>query len=113
VHELSITQSIVDAVAERLPDAHVLVVRLEIGVLAGVVIDSVRFCFDLVTEGTNLAGARLWIDEPAGRFRCRRCAAEFEHGDLLAMCGCGSTDLTVLAGQELRIRSVELAAGVS
>lgn len=113
MHELSITQSIVAAVAERLPDARVVGVRLEIGMLSGVVVDSVRFCFDLVTEGTNLEGARLRVDQPAGRFRCRRCAAEFGHDFPIATCACGSTDVAVLAGQELRIKSVEVAAGVS
>jgi hydrogenase nickel incorporation protein HypA/HybF len=113
VHELSITQSIVSAIADRLPDARVVGVRLEIGVLAGVVVDSVRFCFDLVTEGTSLEGARLVVDQPAGRFRCRRCSTEFEHDDVIATCVCGSTDVAVLAGQELRIKSVEVAAGVT
>ena len=112
MHEMSITQSIVAAVADKLPDVRVVGVRLEIGTLAGVVVDSVRFCFDLVTEGTNLAGARLRIDQPGGRFRCRACSAEFDHDDLLAVCECGSVDVAVLAGTELRIKSVEVAAGV-
>lgn len=112
MHELSITQSIVDAVSDRLPDARVVGVRLEIGALAGIEVDSVRFCFDLLTEGTNLAGARLRIEQPGGRFRCRPCGAEFDHDDLLAVCGCGSVDVAVLSGAELRIMSVEVAAGV-
>ncbi|OLT16426.1 hypothetical protein BJF78_14160 [Pseudonocardia sp. CNS-139] len=67
MHELSITQSVVSAVAERLPDAQVRRVRLEIGQLSGLVPDAVRFCFDLVAEGTVCEGAELEIDErPAG-----------------------------------------------
>ncbi|HET9893539.1 MAG TPA: hydrogenase maturation nickel metallochaperone HypA [Streptosporangiaceae bacterium] len=66
MHELAVTESVVSAVAERLPKAKVTAVRLEIGALSGVVADSVRFCFDLVAEGTNLAGASLEIDEPPG-----------------------------------------------
>jgi hypothetical protein len=34
---------------------------------SSVVVDSVRFCFDLVTEDTSLAGAELVVDEPPGR----------------------------------------------
>jgi hydrogenase nickel incorporation protein HypA/HybF len=64
---MAITQSIVEAVMERIPDRQVVGVRLEIGAAAGVVADSVRFCFDLITEDTNLAGAQLWIDEPPGQ----------------------------------------------
>jgi hydrogenase nickel incorporation protein HypA/HybF len=65
MHELAVTEAVVAQVTERLPDAKVTLVRLEIGALSGAVADSVRFCFDLVTEGTNLEGASLEIVEPA------------------------------------------------
>jgi hydrogenase nickel incorporation protein HypA/HybF len=65
MHELAVTEAVVDQVTERLPDAKVTLVRLEIGGLSGIVADSVKFCFDLVTEGTNLEGASLEIVEPA------------------------------------------------
>ena len=61
MHELAITEGVVDAVTGRLPGTRITWVRLEIGALSGVVADSVRFCFDLVTEGTDLEGARLEI----------------------------------------------------
>ena len=108
MHEMSITQSIVDAVADRLPDARVVGVRLEIGTLAGVVVDSVRFCFDLVTEGTNLEGARLEISEPPGLCSCRVCGVNFEPSGPIAICPCGSAEVTVLAGQDLKITSVQV-----
>jgi hydrogenase nickel incorporation protein HypA/HybF len=108
MHELAITESIVAAVAERVPDATVTGVRLEIGVLSGVVADSVRFCFDLVTEGTNLEGASLEILEPAARCQCRACGAEFAPDWPILLCACGSADVDVLSGQDLRIVSVEV-----
>jgi hydrogenase nickel incorporation protein HypA/HybF len=108
MHELSIVQSVVDAIGERLGEARVGRVTLEIGRLSGVVPDSVRFCFDLVAEGTTLDGARLEIVEPAGRARCRTCGADVELPDFVALCSCGSADLDVIAGDELRIREVEL-----
>jgi hydrogenase nickel incorporation protein HypA/HybF len=110
MHELSIAQSVVDAITERLGDQTVCRVRLEIGPLSGVVADSVRFCFDLVTDGTGLHGAALEIDEPPGRARCRRCRAEFDVDDLLALCACGSAELDVLAGEQLTIKEVEVVA---
>ncbi|MBV9846785.1 MAG: hydrogenase maturation nickel metallochaperone HypA [Kutzneria sp.] len=108
MHELAITQSIVEAVVDRLGEARIASVRLEIGTLSGVVPDSVRFCFDLVTEGTTLAGARLEIDQPGGRARCRSCAEEFSSDDPIMLCACGSADLDVIAGQELTITAVEV-----
>jgi hydrogenase nickel incorporation protein HypA/HybF len=113
VHEMSIMQSVVESVTERLPDAKVVGIRLEIGQLTGIVVDSVRFCFELITDGTSLQGATLVIDQPVGLFRCRRCDTLFEHGDLVGVCACGSTEVTVVGGQELRIKSVNVAAEVS
>jgi hydrogenase nickel incorporation protein HypA/HybF len=109
MHELAITEGIVDAVTERLPGARVTCVRLEIGALSGVVADSVRFCFDLVTEGTNLAGARLEITVPAGRCHCKVCGSDFEPDGPIVLCPCGSIEVQVLSGQELKIASVQVA----
>ncbi len=109
MHELAITEGVVNAVTERLPDAKVTNVRLEIGALSGVVADSVRFCFDLVTEGTNLAGASLEIVEPPANCRCRTCGVEFAPDGPIVLCGCGSADVEVLSGLELRILTVRVA----
>ena len=109
MHELAITEGVVDAVTGRLPGARVTCVCLEIGAMSGVVADSVRFCFDLVTEGTNLEGARLEITQPAARCHCRVCRSDFEPDGPIALCPCGSAEVTVLAGQELKITSVRVA----
>lgn len=108
VHELAITESLVDAIVEKIGDGPVAAVRLEIGRLSGVVTDSIRFCFEIVAGGTGLEGARLDIDEPSGRAYCRDCRQEFTLDDPLLLCGCGSADLEILAGRELRIVSVEV-----
>jgi hydrogenase nickel incorporation protein HypA/HybF len=109
MHELSITQGVVEQVSERMGDAKIARVALEIGKLSGVVCDAVRFCFDVCAQGTTLEGARLEIIETGGRARCRQCDARFDVDDLFALCRCGSADLELLAGQELKIREVELA----
>jgi hydrogenase nickel incorporation protein HypA/HybF len=109
VHELAITEGVVDAVTGRLPDARITCVCLEIGALSGVVADSLRFCFDLVTEGTNMQGARLEITQPATRCHCRVCRSDFEPDGPITICPCGSAEITVLAGQELKITSVQVA----
>ncbi|GAA1957625.1 hydrogenase maturation nickel metallochaperone HypA [Amycolatopsis minnesotensis] len=109
MHELSITQSVVDTIAEATGGATVLEVRLEIGRLSGVVPDSVRFCFELVCAGTALAGADLDIVEPPGVIRCRDCARVSELPDAFPLCPCGSADVEVVGGRQLKIKSVEVA----
>jgi hydrogenase nickel incorporation protein HypA/HybF len=105
---MAITQSVVDAVVAKLGDASVTSVRLEIGRLSGVVPGRVRFWFDVVWTGNYLEGARLDIAEPPGRARCRDCGEEFALDDFILLCPCGSADVAVLAGRELRITSVEV-----
>lgn len=109
MHELAITQGVVDAVTERTGSARVATVSLRVGRLSGVVPDAMRFCFDLVTAGTPLEGAELQIVQPEGRARCRVCGTEFVVADLILLCGCGSADVELTAGRELAVASVELA----
>ncbi|MEO9220723.1 MAG: hydrogenase maturation nickel metallochaperone HypA [Mycobacteriaceae bacterium] len=108
MHELAITQSVVDAVSEHTDGAPVASVRLRIGKLSGVVPDALRFCFELVTEGTGLQGADLVIDEPAGAGHCRTCGIDLELADLILLCPCGSADVEVTSGRELTVQSIEV-----
>lgn len=108
MHELAITQNIVEGVVERTGRARVLSLQLEIGKLSGVVPEAIRFCFDLVAEGTPMEGARLDIDEPEGHARCSSCGEEFRPQGWVVLCDCGSSDVELLHGTGLRIRSVEV-----
>ncbi|HET7327827.1 MAG TPA: hydrogenase maturation nickel metallochaperone HypA [Nocardioidaceae bacterium] len=108
MHELAITQSVVDAVIEHVAGARVRVVNLRVGRLSGVVPEAMRFCFELVTAGTPLDGARLDIEEPAGAARCHCCGESFDTDDLILLCACGSADVEVTAGKELTVASVEV-----
>jgi hydrogenase nickel incorporation protein HypA/HybF len=109
MHELSITQTVVTTVTQRMRDAQVRRIRLEVGKLSGLVPDSVRFCFEMVAAGTTCEGATLEIDEPPGRAVCRTCGSAFDTADVLPLCdACGSADIEVRGGQELRIGEVEV-----
>lgn len=108
MHELSVTQSVVDAVTARTGGERVSKVYLQIGKLSGIVPDSVRFCFELIAADTPLAEASLEIDEPMGRAHCERCGDDFDLDVLIPLCPCGSADVRITAGEELLIRSVEV-----
>lgn len=108
MHELSITQSLLDAVVGRTGERQVTGVRVQVGRLSGVLPDAMRFCFELVTDGTPLAGAELRIDEPEGRGRCRDCGQDFTLADLVPLCPCGSADVEITGGRELAVTSVEV-----
>jgi hydrogenase nickel incorporation protein HypA/HybF len=99
----------VRTVCEAVGTARVARVRLAIGKLSGVMPDAVSFCFDVCAAGTPLEGARLEVEEITARVRCRTCRAETLLDDDVPLCRCGSADLEVLSGQELKIKEVEVA----
>src|SRR5580700_7661782 len=109
MHELGITQEILEIVAQRAQERKVRRVVLEIGVLSCVLPDAIRFCFDLCAAGTIAEGAELEILRPPGRGRCRQCGAEFELHAVLARCACSSSDIEWLSGEELKVKTMEIA----
>lgn len=109
MHELAIAESVVETIMARTGTRAVHEVRLEVGRLSGVSAESLRFCFELAASGTAVDGAQLMIDEPPGEAHCATCGEDFLVDDLILLCGCGSSDVRVLRGEELRILSVEVA----
>lgn len=110
MHELSITQSIVEACSERANGARVLRVTVEVGKLSCVMPEALRFCFEVCSRGTPLEDSELEIIAVPGRAVCRACGRRVELHDLLASCGCGGIVFDEQdGGDELKIRSMEVA----
>jgi len=108
MHEMGITQSIVAIVSEQAAGRKVKRVTLEIGKLAAIMPDAIRFCFDVVAQGSALDGAALDILEIPGSARCLDCGGEVALTDVFGSCACGSRRLKRLSGEELNIKSMEL-----
>lgn len=117
MHEMSIALAVIGQVeeaAERAGDVTaVRSVRLQVGELAGVVPDSLSFCFELACAGTLLEGAELVTESVPGRARCAPCAHEWAVGmpPLLTCPRCGWPAPTSPAGRELQILSVQWEDG--
>ncbi len=109
MHELALSQSIVDMIVEsarREGIQKVTRVDIEVGAAAAVEADALRFCFDVVSRETALAGAELVIDTIAMRARCRTCAHEFAPQSQVDPCpACGAYAPDLLEGRELRVKS--------
>ncbi|MEH1777746.1 MAG: hydrogenase maturation nickel metallochaperone HypA [Nostoc sp.] len=108
MHELGITQNIVAIVTENAKGAKVQRVLLEIGKLSAIMPDAIRFCFDICTQGTILAGAKLEIVEIPGLAKCRQCGTEISVDKPFGICNCGSVQLDLIAGEELKIKEIEI-----
>lgn len=110
MHELSICQSIVDAVERHAAGRPVRAVHLTVGALRQVVPDTLAFCWELVNEGTPLAGSELVVEHVPAAVRCLPCHRTQTLTELLLVCDvCGGSDLTVVAGEEFLITTLELA----
>jgi len=113
LHELSIAQSIVEAVEAKAAESnatHVRQVRLKIGEASGIVTDSLAFCFEmLVSLDPVLAGAQLSIDRVPHRAHCRHCAREFDVLNFIVQCPtCKEWSNEVISGTELQIVEMEI-----
>lgn len=109
MHELSICRSVVGIVREKANGRKVTGVRLTVGQLSGIELDALRFCFPLVTEGTELHGANLEIDEVPGRARCTGCDKELAIDVPIGLCPCERREpLIMLSGDELSVKEMEV-----
>jgi hydrogenase nickel incorporation protein HypA/HybF len=113
MHELSIVASVVESVTESLeayPGTRVLEVRLRVGALASVVVDSLEFCWGIATEGTALEGSRLVVKTLPVVMHCAGCAADVELDGVQSFrcprCDAPCSDLR--QGRELDIESFEI-----
>lgn len=112
MHEMSLAESVLQLIEEAASIQNFRRVRtvvLEIGVLAAVEQESLRFCFDAVTHGSIAEGALLEIIELAGHGRCEKCAQEFHLAALYEACpSCGSHGVKVIGGDALRVKELEV-----
>lgn len=112
MHELSIAQSIVETVldeAGRAKAGRVSKVTLQIGELAGIMPDSLLFCFELLTRATIAENAELAIISVPITAQCPRCNSTFTIRQNHYRCNeCGNPDIELQSGRELQIAGVEI-----
>lgn len=114
MHEMGIAMQIIEiataAIPMDVPDVRVERVNLKIGKLAAVVPESLRFCFEIASRDTPLAGAALHIDEIPVVARCKACRTEWViNGPVFTCSACNSGRIDILSGRELNIESIEIA----
>jgi hydrogenase nickel incorporation protein HypA/HybF len=112
MHEMSLAESvreIVEDTARANGARRIASVRLEIGKLAQVEIDAMRFAFDVVMHGTLADAARLDIVETEGSAWCMQCSRAVT----IAMRGdacphCASHQLQVSGGDRMRVIDIQI-----
>lgn len=112
MHEMSLCENLIQSIeaqSEIKKFSKVKAVYLEIGVFAGVEIESLRFCFDVICRGTIADSAQLIITELPAKTVCNNCQKECLIYDRLSPCPyCNSYNLHYLGGDEMRITELEV-----
>ncbi|CDH44470.1 MAG: hydrogenase maturation nickel metallochaperone HypA [Candidatus Competibacteraceae bacterium] len=112
MHELSLCEGIIETITTQVHQRgfkRVLRVWLEIGELANVEPESLRFAFAAIRCDTIAATAELEIITLPGRAHCLDCAqtvAVQQHFDPCPLCG--GYQWRLLSGTEMRIKELEV-----
>jgi hydrogenase nickel incorporation protein HypA/HybF len=102
-------REIVEETARANGAARVTRVRLEIGQLAQVEIEAMRFAFEVVRRGSLAEAALLDIDEADGSAWCMACSSPVtitRRGDPCPRCQ--SHQLQVTGGDRMRVIDIEI-----
>jgi hydrogenase nickel incorporation protein HypA/HybF len=112
MHEMSLAEGVLQVIEDSAKIngfSRVKKVWLEIGELAGVEVEAMRFCFDAVVKGTLAEGARLEIIATRGQGRCLTCGKtaplQFRYDPCLL---CGSYPVEPTGGLEMRVKELEV-----
>ncbi len=108
MHELELMRSLLRTVEARAGGLEVVAVRLEVGRLRRVAPEALRSCFEVWATGGPLEGVVLDVIEIDAVARCRTCGQEGPIERPLPVCPCGSGDLELLSGDELRLKELEV-----
>lgn len=109
MHELSIAQSLIEIVDRHAGGRRVTRVEVKVGRLRQVVPDALSFAFELVAEGTPVEGAELVLEDVAAAGTCGSCGSDTPLPELPLACRrCGSVDVEVTQGEELRVEALEI-----
>lgn len=112
MHEFSLCEGIIDAItaqAQQRGFHRVRRVWLEIGALANVELDALRFAFEAVRQHTIAATAELDIITLPGRAWCLECEQTIEVSQFFDPCPlCDGYRWRLTGGNEMRITELEV-----
>lgn len=112
MHEMSLAEGVLQLIedsAKTQSFSRVRTVWLEIGQLAGVEVEAMKFCFDVVMRDSIAQDAKLVIIETPGQAWCLHCAEVVNVRALYDTCPkCGSHQVQVTGGNEMRVKELDV-----
>ena len=112
MHELSITESILDLALKHAQQANakqILRIYLVIGNLSSIIDDSVQFYWDIIASGSIAEGATLVFKRTATLVRCLDCGHEYSPDANRFSCErCDSQRIKIIAGEEFYMDAIDI-----
>jgi hydrogenase nickel incorporation protein HypA/HybF len=112
MHELSLAQSLIELIEEESQRQAFMRVRkiwLEVGALAGVEPEALRFGLEVATQKTCAEGAELDMSILPGSAWCFDCEKTIEIQALYDGCPhCNSHRLQVTGGDQMKLKQLEV-----
>ncbi|ADN77350.1 hydrogenase nickel insertion protein HypA [Ferrimonas balearica DSM 9799] len=110
MHEMSLAEGILQIVQDQAGNSpRVHSVTLSVGELAGVELDALRFCFDVVTRDSAAQDAILEIETVPGSAFCFDCLAQVPLARRGNPCPrCEGHSLTVVGGDQMKVKYLEI-----
>ena len=112
MHEMSLAEGILQIIEDAAQSqgfTKVKTVFLEIGQLASVEVEAMRFCLDVVLNGSIAEGAKLEIERLPGSGWCMKCAMTVPIVEQYGACPqCESYQVQPVGGTEMRIKELEV-----
>lgn len=112
MHEMSLAEGVLQLVedtARRENARRVKTVVLEIGRLSSVEQSALRFCLEVVMDGSLAQGAALEIIDVPGAGWCMMCAETVPVEEQYGACPkCGSHQVQPTGGTEMRVKEIEI-----
>jgi hydrogenase nickel incorporation protein HypA/HybF len=116
MHELSVTENILEITLRHARQAgagRVTDVYIVLGQLSSIVDDSVQFYWDMISEGSLCAGAKLHFERRKAVLECNACGASYAlKSELMACPQCSSAQVRVVSGEEFLLDSIEIEQGL-
>jgi len=112
MHEMSLAMNIVDIACETAQKngaESIKSIEIEVGQLAGVMTESLSFCFKAAKANTFAENSKLQITTITGRAHCSSCQHSFETISFFTLCpNCQGLTVEIVAGKELRIKAINV-----
>jgi hydrogenase nickel incorporation protein HypA/HybF len=109
MHELAVTENILEIALKHAEGHRITDINLVVGQLSSIVDDSVQFYWDTISLGTSAEGAKLHFKRISTELQCRDCEHRYTPAENNFACPrCNSLRVKVVAGEEFFIEAINV-----